>query len=626
MRSAKPLLPVPSMKAWVTLTVFLLVGTSSPGSTIPLEEAVTDLVETLLGKAFRDALETGVVGPLLTQVSQKLELDDILRMSTSKWDQRPETYDPLICSICNVGLDEVIHAINNGTDPAIIVNLMINLCVDLGISNLNFCEHFVNEIEGQLFYIFENRANLTGKDACGMMFVGYGCNTNNPDRIWEVALPDENKPPVIDPTLPPDGSPVLKVLHLADTHYDPFYLPGSNAECGEKYYCCREESGPVESPEDAAGKWGDYRNCDAPQWLLQAMYDHIKATHQDLDFIIWTGDLIPHNVWNTTRDGNLQIIRDCVQMIADNFPGIPVFPAIGNHESHPVNAFPQPYIDNEYDISWLYDEIRTLWSTWLPPEVAQSVAYSAYYSTLIKPGLRVLSINTNYCYGFNWWLIYDDVDPGTELDWMAKELDAAEAAGEKVYLISHIPPGHDDCTKTWSHEYNKIVFRYESTIAGLFYGHTHKDHFMMFYDPVETTRPYHVAYIAQSQTPYHKLNPGYKVYTIDGEYQGSSYRVLDHENWILDLDEVNQSDNPRFFQLYTAKDTYNMTDLTPASWNSLVTQMKEPNSTLFDMFYYHYSKAARPYQEEGCDEGCKSKLLCRLVVSDNSDHSHCDGL
>ncbi|MPC95264.1 hypothetical protein E2C01_090466 [Portunus trituberculatus] len=29
---------------------------------------------------------------------------------------------------------------------------------------------------------------------------------------------------------------------------------------------------------------------------------------------------------------------------------------------------------------------------------------------------------------------------------------------------------------------------------------------------------------------------------------------------------------------------------------------------------------------KGCDADCKSNLLCRLVVSDTSDYSHCDGL
>ncbi|XP_042894288.1 sphingomyelin phosphodiesterase-like isoform X2 [Penaeus japonicus] len=602
-------------------TLLLILLACSCATALPqlasLGATSTDELQREIEKAFR----TGAVGPLLRNVTQSLDLRDLL--ASERLPKEPRR--SLLCSTCSLGVAQIIHEVENGAEPEAIVSQLTDLCVAIGVATLNVCEHFFVLAEPQLHWIILNR-HVTGKDACGMLFVGFGCETDNPERVWEVSLPDAPKPPVQPPTIPEPGSPVMRVLHLADTHFDPYYKPGSNAECEDLYFCCREESGPPERPEAAAGQWGDYRFCDAPKWLLQAMYAHMNHTHQDIDFILWTGDLIPHNLWNTSREGNLDVTRQAVQMIKDSFPGIPVFPAVGNHEAHPVNAFPQPYIDNEFDISWLYDEIAALWATWLPEDVAASVTYSAFYSTLIKPGLRVLSINTNYCYSFNWWLLYDDVDPASELAWMAEELQRAEDAHEKVYVISHHPPGHRDCSKNWSHQYNRIVHRYESTIAGLFYGHTHKDHYMMFYDPEESERAYHVGYVAQSQTPYHKLNPGYKVYTVDGHYEGSSYRVLDHENWILDLDEANQSDEPRPFLLYRAKEAYGMSDLTPSSWSDLVYEMDQPNSTVFEDFYRHYTKAGRPLLEAGCDGECKHDLLCELLTSDNSDKSRCDTL
>ena len=56
--------------------------------------------------------------------------------------------------------------------------------------------------------------------------------------------------------------------------------------------------------------------------------------------------------------------------------------------------------------------------------------------------------------------MYDSQDVGSELEWLAVTLQDAEDAGEMVYLVSHIPPGHRDCSKTWSHQYNKIVARF----------------------------------------------------------------------------------------------------------------------------------------------------------------------
>lgn len=53
-----------------------------------------------------------------------------------------------------------------------------------------------------------------------------------------------------------------------------------------------------------------------------------------------------------------------------------------------------------------------------------------------------------------------------------------------------------------------VFFRYEGTITGQFFGHTHKDEFEMFYDETDKTRPLGVAFIAPSVTTYVDLNPG----------------------------------------------------------------------------------------------------------------------
>jgi len=36
---------------------------------------------------------------------------------------------------------------------------------------------------------------------------------------------------------------------------------------------------------------------------------------------------------------------------------------------------------------------------------------------------------------------------------------------------------------------NHCLFRYENTIAGQFYGHTHYDEFSIFYDEIDPKRP-----------------------------------------------------------------------------------------------------------------------------------------
>lgn len=74
------------------------------------------------------------------------------------------------------------------------------------------------------------------------------------------------------------------------------------------------------------------------------------------------------------------------------------------------------------------------------------------------------------------------------------------------------------------HPYNVCTdCRYQNTIAAQFYGHTHSDSFTMFYDVETLKRPVNVAYVGPSVTPYSDQNMGYRFYTIDGHYKGSSY-------------------------------------------------------------------------------------------------------
>lgn len=54
--------------------------------------------------------------------------------------------------------------------------------------------------------------------------------------------------------------------------------------------------------------------------------------------IVWTGDLTPHDVWSTAKEENILIIDRLMTLIQQYFPNAPVYPTLGNHESHPVNT------------------------------------------------------------------------------------------------------------------------------------------------------------------------------------------------------------------------------------------------------------------------------------------------
>jgi sphingomyelin phosphodiesterase len=119
------------------------------------------------------------------------------------------------------------------------------------------------------------------------------------------------------------------------------------------------------------------------------------------------------------------------------------------------------------------------------------------------------------------WLLYDNVDPSGQLAWLAGELYASELKSQKVHILSHVP-GRSKCMPFWQRQFLRIIDRFENTVSGLFYGHTHQEEFTVFYDLNDVERPTQVSFVGGSATPYSDVNPNYRIYTVDGDYAGST--------------------------------------------------------------------------------------------------------
>lgn len=55
-----------------------------------------------------------------------------------------------------------------------------------------------------------------------------------------------------------------------------------------------------------------------------------------------------------------------------------------------------------WDMSWLYDAVANLWADWLPESSLGDVQRGGFFAYSPVPGLRVVSLNMNYCNTFNW--------------------------------------------------------------------------------------------------------------------------------------------------------------------------------------------------------------------------------
>jgi hypothetical protein len=60
-----------------------------------------------------------------------------------------------------------------------------------------------------------------------------------------------------------------------------------------------------------------------------------------------------------------------------------------------------------------------------------------------------------------------------------------------------------------------FTFRFENTVTAIFNGHTHNDHFHVYYATDEPTRAISMAINGGSVTPFSNLNSNYKAHSVD---------------------------------------------------------------------------------------------------------------
>lgn len=309
-----------------------------------------------------------------------------------------------------------------------------------------------------------------------------------------------------------------------------------------------------------------------------------------------------------------------------------VYGTPGNHETHPTNAFPPFTINSE--ARWIYDLLSTTWSRWIGAEAASTARDRGRYS-IRHPGtnLRIISLNTNMYYTQNYWLYQRtmDQDPDGQIAWLAAELDAAERASERVYLLGHMPLGDHNAFRDQSNYLDQLVVRYSDTIAAMFFGHTHFDQFQISYSRygpsagrrAEDARV--VSYIGPSLTPTSGM-PSFRAYLVDPD----TFAVLDVETYMSDMsDPTFQTAGPRWRKLYSAKETYGAlvqpplsdpsAELTPAFWHR-VTEAFAADQAAFDGYYLRKSRGWKA--TDSCTGPCRDAEICQMRAARGEDNCY----
>lgn len=176
---------------------------------------------------------------------------------------------------------------------------------------------------------------------------------------------------------------------------------------------------------------------------------------------------------------------------------------------------PADVIEPKLSSRWLYDHVAELWGKTLSVEAIESVKRAGYYTTTLRPGLRLIAVNNNECAVFNWWLIYSVKSIRDQFQWLHDVLLSAEKAGEKVHLLAHMPNGGEEIHQPCSREFRRIVDRFHRTIAAQFNGHTERFGFNIFHQSNNESLPVNLAWNGGSLATYTGVNRNYAVYDVD---------------------------------------------------------------------------------------------------------------
>ncbi|KAM3843216.1 cyclic GMP-AMP phosphodiesterase SMPDL3A [Diretmus argenteus] len=423
------------------------------------------------------------------------------------------------------------------------------------------------------------------------------------------------------PVAPVVGAPLQRVVnlpstgrfwHITDLHLDPSYTLAADPT-----KVCFSSKGV---PASQAGLYGDFL-CDSPYRLIQSAFTHMAQVTPPLDFIIWTGDSPPHvPVGELSTDTVIQVISNMTQTIRNHFPSLTVYPALGNHDYWPQDQMMT-------STNAVYQAAAKLWQGWLQPEALRTLTEGGFYSQLVRPGLRVVSLNTILYYSPN-QVTVNMSDPAGQFHWLQETLDRAAQSLEKVFIIAHVPVGYlpfargITAVRERHNERLVTIFRnYSHVIAGHFYGHTHRDSIMVLLD--HKGEAVNSLFVSPAITPIksklepYSNNPSFRMY----HYHNDNYTLLDLWQYYLNLTEANEKQRAVWALEYIMTEAFGLKDLQPQSLLQLALSFRLPQTRTFHKYFSHFM--VNYNNSILCEGECKVCQVCAVLYLDRQGYSTC---
>jgi sphingomyelin phosphodiesterase acid-like 3 len=391
-----------------------------------------------------------------------------------------------------------------------------------------------------------------------------------------------------------------KFLSISDVHFNPFADPALVAQL---------EAADVSQWDAILGSstvttFSTY-GSDVNHPLLRSALAEMQKQIPSPAFVMISGDFLAHGfqknyqalATDKSQSAYTAFVKKTnaymVSLFSKTWPGVPVYPTLGNNDSDCGDYAVAP------DGAFLAD-FRDVWSPLVRSRsFDRRFPTGGYYRADVPTlkNVRLIALNTNF-----FSTSYSNPcgkpgrDPGIrELEWLDAELLLARAQGKRVWLLFHIPPGvnvyntveDSSCPNLttqmfWKDEYTqrylRITARHRNTIAGSFAGHTHQDEFR-----VATGDFIH---ITPSVTPIFGNNPAFEV--VDVERNGD---VTGYTAWHLPNVTLPWSREYSFNDAYAKPkyDTATLTEMAASIANDTPTREQ----------YFNYTSSGSPKSTAG---------------------------
>ncbi|EIM91610.1 acid sphingomyelinase [Stereum hirsutum FP-91666 SS1] len=535
------------------------------------------------------------------------------------------------CSSCQSVLLPPLQTLANQGDANFTVT-MTEVCEALQLADVEVCSGTFSRT-GLILSHGLRGFSPNGTTAVKFCNAVFGLCQQPPVTPFHVSFP---KPAPSGTKFISRGRPPFQVLHISDVHIDRFYTVGADGNCSESI-CCRDPVSNMSVPvavSDPAGPFGN-TNCDSPVSLSRSLLGAMNVIGIDAKFSIFTGDVVERATWSVDRS---EVMSDLVDWNEEmtKLLDMPIYPALGNHDSAPVNSFPRKISATNPNITsaqFVFDTQSAGWEGLIGQVAANQVEHDSGSYSVVHPGtnLRIISMNTQYWYIQNYWLYDTDEqipDPNGLFAFLVYQLQEAEEEGQRAWIIGHIPSGKADFPHDQSNYYDQIIQRYKNTISAQFAGHSHVDEFQIAYSDYnnQTAKTADsVIFVGPALTP-QSGNPAFKLYDIDPD----TYEVLDAKVFMANItDPTFQTSGPTWELYYSARDSYGPlvsaftnTTLSPAdplnaSFWHVLTEVFASNGTAFQEWN---TRKSRGGSVGSCTGSCVTNSVCdmRAARSENN--------